>query len=342
MAEHLVSVVVPSFNKAPFIRETLDSVLRQEDVTVEVIVVDDVSTDGSWDIISEYGDRVSAHRLPNNRGSTYTRNYGATHARGRYIMFLDADDVLAPSTLRALRDTIRGTTRSVAACRWRKLHRERAEWVPSPSGKPLIPPSGDYVRSWLAGWYFPPCAILWPRELYDETGGWGEMGPWDDREIMIRTLLRGTKIVVAEEGEAFYRILDEGTSLRTLPTELGVRSRVRVLDEVSRQVAELGVLPRYQEALGDAYFRLAREVARPYPEIVLECLRKADIHLGRAPTSGSTVHRLLWQMLGLERKERLTMRLASLGIIRRNREPPETTGSGSASTPADHSGRAEL
>lgn len=314
-----VSVIVPCYNKAEFVAETLESLLVQADVPLEVIVVDDASTDGSWEVISGYlhHDRVEGHRLPENRGSTFTRNHGAQLASGEFLMFLDADDLLAPGTLTALTDALRDSTDAVAASPWKKLQRENGGWVPRPSGKPLDPPGGDPVRAWLEGWYYPPCAILWRRTIYDRSGGWGEMGPWDDADIMMRALVDGTRLALAKGGMAYYRILDEGDSLRSLPTESATRSRVRVLDNVRRHARERGSLDRYRASLGAAYYRLGRTYAAPYPDLVLECFEKAESLLGRRPLSGSPLHRTAWRVLGLVRKERITRWMERRGLLRR-------------------------
>jgi capsular polysaccharide biosynthesis protein/GT2 family glycosyltransferase len=321
----LVSVVVPCYNKAEFVAETLDSVLAQEDVPFEVVVVDDVSSDGSYDVITRYEDRVAVHRMATNAGSTATRRHGASLARGEYIMFLDADDVLEPGTLRALRDALAGSTDAVAAVPWRKLHREGDGWVPRDSGKALEPPGDDPVAAWLGSWYYPPCAVLWARVAYDAVGGWGEAGPWDDRELMIRALLRGVRIIAAPDGGALYRILEEGASLRSLPTEAATASRIRALDSIAALAGELDVIDHYRRPLGLAYFRLAHEQASTHPQLMLECLARADEYLGRTPISGSPAHRALWRVMGLERKERLARWLASRRLISRTTAGADAT-----------------
>ena len=320
----LVSVIVPCYNKGPFVRETLASVLAQEGVPFEVVVVDDVSTDDSWAAIGELaGDaRVTAIRLPENRGSTYTRNHGAAIARGGRLMFLDGDDVLTPGTLAALRDALRDAPGGIAACPWRKLHQEGDGWVARDSGKPMTPPDGDPVRAWLRGWYVPPCAVLWTRTAFERSGGWGEMGPWDDADVMMRALLRGAPLVVAPGGESLYRILEVGGSLRSLATERAARSRVRVLHRIRQEAQALGALDRYRTALGEAYYTLARTFVAGHPALVLECLAAADRDLGRAPLPGSPLHRVLRRVLGLERKERLARWMARRGLARRRPAAP--------------------
>jgi len=93
-----VSVVVPCYNAAPFLRETLDSALSQSQAPQEVIVVDDGSTDESATIAESYGPPVRVIRQE-NQGESVARNRGIEAAKGDWIAFLDADDLWAPTKL---------------------------------------------------------------------------------------------------------------------------------------------------------------------------------------------------------------------------------------------------
>lgn len=99
MTQPLVSVIIPSYNSARFIRATLESVLKQSPAVFELIVVDDGSTDDSASIVASY----EAVRLirQTNQGVAVARNAGLAIARGEYLVFLDADDVLLPGALEA-------------------------------------------------------------------------------------------------------------------------------------------------------------------------------------------------------------------------------------------------
>jgi len=93
-----VSVVIPAYNAARWIPETLDSVLAQTFRDFEVIVVDDGSTDQTPEVLAGYGDRI--HCLPKvNGGASSARNMGIRAARGSYIAFVDADDLWLPEKL---------------------------------------------------------------------------------------------------------------------------------------------------------------------------------------------------------------------------------------------------
>jgi glycosyltransferase involved in cell wall biosynthesis len=95
-AAPLVSIVVPVYNGASYLRESLDSLLRQSYTPVEILVWDDASTDETPAIIASYGDRVRAFRQPANRGIYANANDGITVARGEFIAVYHADDVYHP------------------------------------------------------------------------------------------------------------------------------------------------------------------------------------------------------------------------------------------------------
>jgi glycosyltransferase involved in cell wall biosynthesis len=88
-----VSIVVCSYNYERYLREAIDSALAQTWQALEVVVIDDGSTDGSWPIALSYGERVRALRQPNGgQGAAYNAGFAAS--RGQWILFLDADDRL--------------------------------------------------------------------------------------------------------------------------------------------------------------------------------------------------------------------------------------------------------
>lgn len=91
----LVSVLIPCFNAEKYVGEAIESALAQTHPNIEVVVVDDGSTDGSVEAIRLFGDRVVAEFAP-NRGACAARNRALALSRGEYIQFLDADDLLKP------------------------------------------------------------------------------------------------------------------------------------------------------------------------------------------------------------------------------------------------------
>ncbi len=88
----LISCIVPVYNGERFVSEALDSIFAQTYRPIEVIVVDDGSTDGTPEILARYGERIQRFRQ-DNLGPAAARNRGIEMARGKYVAFLDADDV---------------------------------------------------------------------------------------------------------------------------------------------------------------------------------------------------------------------------------------------------------
>jgi glycosyltransferase involved in cell wall biosynthesis len=100
----LVSIIIPTYNRAHLIGETLDSVLAQTYQNWECIVVDDGSTDNTDEVMANYmakDDRIQYHHRPDDRlsGGNAARNFGVEVSRGAYINFLDSDDFFHPRTI---------------------------------------------------------------------------------------------------------------------------------------------------------------------------------------------------------------------------------------------------
>src|SRR5690606_30409778 len=103
MSQPLISIVTPIYNRESLIAETIRSVKEQTYPNWEMLIVDDGSTDNSWDLISEFSaqdPRIKCFRrdrLPKNANTC--RNIGVQHSKGDFLLFLDSDDKLIPNTL---------------------------------------------------------------------------------------------------------------------------------------------------------------------------------------------------------------------------------------------------
>ncbi len=98
MSAPLVSVIIPTYNRAETVRRSIDSALAQSYRPLEVIVVDDGSTDSTREVLETYGDRIRPIYQPNG-GPSVARNTGAAGAQGEFIAFLDSDDTWKPEKI---------------------------------------------------------------------------------------------------------------------------------------------------------------------------------------------------------------------------------------------------
>lgn len=116
----LVTIVVPIHNVAPCVRMCLDSVAGQTYQNLEIVVVDDGSTDGGGETCNRVAMRDSRFSVVHteNRGLSAARNVGLSHARGDYLVFLDSDDWIEPSAVEALVAAALREDADVVACRY--------------------------------------------------------------------------------------------------------------------------------------------------------------------------------------------------------------------------------
>ena len=118
-SEPLVSVIIPVYNVAAYLRESLDSVVAQTYKNLEIIIIDDGSTDGSGDICGEYEHDPRVKLIhQENRGLSNARNIGLDIVHGEYIAFLDPDDAYHQDFIRLMLDKIQKEKTSIVVCKF--------------------------------------------------------------------------------------------------------------------------------------------------------------------------------------------------------------------------------
>lgn len=116
--EELISVIIPLYNTEKYIEQCIESVLNQTYTNIEVIVVNDKSTDSSLDVVSKYSanNKVVIFSNEVNVGVSATRNFGIKKSKGKFIAFLDADDYWHVDKLRLQINKIKETGADVCSC----------------------------------------------------------------------------------------------------------------------------------------------------------------------------------------------------------------------------------
>ena len=111
----LVSCIIPNYNYGKYVAETIQSVLSQTYANIEIIVVDDGSTDNSLDILAKFQADIKIV-TQRNQGVVVARNNGANQAQGAYLFFLDADDVIEPQFVEKLVQAMQQQNTDLAYC----------------------------------------------------------------------------------------------------------------------------------------------------------------------------------------------------------------------------------
>ena len=181
MPNPLVSVIVPAYNCSAYIVEAIESVLNQDYSPLEVIVVDDGSTDDTLKVLEQFRGRIQIHCQP-NRGPAAARNLAVRHASGDYLAFLDGDDLWAPGHTSALMAFVTEHADTKVA------YGEWIEWMLEPSGTfpPLtypLAPMPVQIDDHNSGWVYSKLlfdailhiiATVIHRSVFDAVGGFDE------------------------------------------------------------------------------------------------------------------------------------------------------------------------
>lgn len=182
------SVIIPSHNRRAMVREAIASVLAQCGASFELIVVDDGSTDGTGEDLQRLdADSVRAVRTSNG-GPAAARNRGIELARGRFIAFLDSDDLWAP-------DKLARQTAFMRANPHLTISQTGEVWIRN--GRRINPArrhqkrAGDIYAASLRTCLISPSAVILKRELLEEIGGFDEtMAACEDYDLWLRILAR--------------------------------------------------------------------------------------------------------------------------------------------------------
>ena len=203
-----ISVIIPNYNRAALIGETLDNVLAQSRAPDEVIVVDDGSTDDSVAVIARFGERVTLIRQENS-GPGAARNRGLAVARGDLIQFMDSDDLWSLNKLAAQERALARSGADFAYSPWLQARLEdgRALYAdPVLQQRPLPPkrsPSAWFLRGWVV--VFQSC--LFRRRLLDAVGPYREdLMPTEDSELLWRIVRSGARLVHVADALLLYRL----------------------------------------------------------------------------------------------------------------------------------------
>jgi len=255
----LVSVVIPAYNCERWVREAIESCLDQSYTSIEIVVVNDGSTDGTLDVLRSFGDRIVLEDGP-NRGACAARNRGLQLARGEWIQHLDGDDFLLPNKIERQLERAQKTGADVVYSDW--------HWQHHPGGgagvRGKLEVSGaqkDVTEALLGGWWVATAALLYRSEVITRIGGWDSATePADDFDLFLRAAESGAQIEYEPMAASIYRNWGDVTLARGNWVRY-VRGHAFTLDKHRQLLIESeGLSPAYARSLSRNYFGLARQM----------------------------------------------------------------------------------
>ncbi len=298
----LVSVVIPAYNAVTFLGATLDSVLTQSYPNLEIIVVDDGSTDATPHLLDTYGDRICVLRQTNS-GQAAARNYGAREAHGELLAFLDSDDLWDRDKIAQQVDLLSRFTEALAVyCDHRTIDAQ-GDLLASSAALAHPRPSGDILRSLLLG----PCIVtpglvLLRRRAFDVAGGFDEtplMRGHEDYALWLRMATQGSFIYSPDTLVSYRRHKQQATRQKHYEMHMArakLKSLMAIRDVIRASRGE-DLKRLFDWVLGESYVIAAWAVRQTGNDA--EARKIATAALTLRPTSGHA-----WYALGAALKPR--------------------------------------
>jgi glycosyltransferase involved in cell wall biosynthesis len=302
---NLVSIVIPCYNAGRWLREAIDSCLTQTYSNLEVIVVDDGSTDDSLSIARTYGSDIVVTTGP-NRGESGARNKGFSLSHGDYIQFLDADDYLLPEKIERQVEYLETEGGDVVYGDWQiRFHlpdgstRLGEIWTPGRYDDPVL--------AVLNGWNLIPLGMLHRREIVERVGGWDEsLHITEDTAFLFSEIMTGADLryqpgcfsVYRRYGNVTLSTADPARRLHYLGRSLGI---------MEKTLEARGLLQGpYREALAQFYYRHARAYYGIDPGAYRHWRERSLSLEPHLVPRGSMAYNLLRRCCGVAVAERLT------------------------------------
>lgn len=202
-----LSVVIPAYNRAALLPFTLRSLLAQERVADEILVVDDGSTDCTAEVAEAFGEPVRVIRQ-GNQGPGAARNRGLAEAQGEYIHFFDSDDLALPNLHRVQLEALENSKAEIAYSPWVKVRVDPLLGM-QPTNHVLQArglPHGCLMRALLCNWSVVPICCLVRRSLVVQIGGFSEcLIGTEDQLFFLRLLLEDAQCIHTPSTLVLYR-----------------------------------------------------------------------------------------------------------------------------------------
>jgi GT2 family glycosyltransferase len=200
------SIIITFYNQRDFVKDAVDSALALRNAGLEIIAVDDASTDGSREILKQYRDRVQVVCLETNQGACAARDHGASLATGEYLVFLDGDDAFQPWALDVYgRIAQAKQPKMILACMsWFEGALPAVKLENAPKETTIVD-YGDYLRR-DRSFGHSASALVIARQPFDDVQGWRMSAfPAEDHDLALRLGSAGRTIQILAPSTVLHR-----------------------------------------------------------------------------------------------------------------------------------------
>lgn len=209
MKANLVSILIPSFNSENYISEAIQSAVNQTYPHIEVIIVDDGSTDNSFQIAKSFeSDQLKVYQQQ-QKGACAARNLAFEKSSGEYIQYLDADDLLTPNKIESqIKLFNEFGDKIITNCKWGRFSNapKKVKWEHQFINHNFETPTEWITDSWMGKGMAQTAVWLTTRHLIEKAGPWDEsLTINQDGEFFSRVLMQAEAIKFSEDAGVYYR-----------------------------------------------------------------------------------------------------------------------------------------
>jgi len=273
----LVSICMPAYNAEQYIAEALDSILAQTYPNIEVIVVNDGSTDSTAKVLEAYGAKGVKVIHQENKGQCAAANRAFRESEGDLIKFFDADDLLNPENIALQVEKLAGSDGYIASSEWARFYTDPAEadFKPEKVWQDMKPMDW-LVKSLWDGPNMMQCAIwLIPRKVLDKSGLWDErLSLINDFDFMIRVLLASEGVKFTKGAKLYYRSAIAQGSLSGQKSRKAMESAWLSTDLGCGHMLNFEDSERTRKVCADSYQLWAYNFYPEYPELTAKAEQK--------------------------------------------------------------------
>jgi|GEM_PF-709241 glycosyltransferase involved in cell wall biosynthesis len=285
MQSDLVSIIIPAFNAEMYIEDCLNSVINQTYQNIEIIVVNDGSTDLTLELVNSFNDPRIILINQENKGCSASKNQGLRIANGDFIQYLDADDFLSSDKIEKQVNKLRFKKNSTAVCKT-VIISDNDEINGLEIDTDLIKCGGNGKDFLLSLWglngrsgMVQPNAYLISKSVANEIGEWNEdisPSPDEDGEYFARVLL-ATETVYYTEGVNYYRKMSK---TKSLSQSFSFERALNLLDTVELKFSHLFKVDntkRVHKLYQLSISQVAYQFGVQYPKLVDYSLEKIQV-----------------------------------------------------------------
>ncbi|MDB5223199.1 MAG: glycosyl transferase family 2 [Chitinophagaceae bacterium] len=277
----LVSIIIPAYNAEKYIKDSVKSVLNQSWKNIEVIIVDDGSTDNTAQVVKNFThDSRIKYTKQENKGCSAAKNTGLNSAKGDFIQYLDADDILTADKIEEQVNAIKDDDFSIAVCRtvtfstnpvYKKSNEIDTEYIQF-QGTPINFLLNLYGIKEKDG-MIQPNAFLISRQLADKIGPWDvSLSPStdEDSEYYCRAILASSKVIYTPNSINFYRSNPNIISLSRRKNINHVIGAFKTLDKKAEHLISFENSKRVKKVIAYTYSLFIYVYFEDYPDMARE------------------------------------------------------------------------